>query len=89
MPSAPWASARSQDEKANGPYLLVDLKRQAEPEMIERRGGRILNDVGLRTRKSDRIRRHGVALSTSTFHLRWVEYLGKRRDPNIGGPRVG
>jgi len=57
--------------------------------MVERRRGRIMNDVGLRTRKSDRVRRHGVALSTSTFHLRWVEYLEKRRDPKIGGLRVG
>jgi len=53
--------------------------------MVERRGNRIMHDVGLRMRRTDPVDRRGVTPSTSTFHLRWLDYLSRRRGATIGG----
>ena len=39
-------------------------------------------------RRDDRPRTYSVNAVTGTFHLRWLEYIKKRRDSSIGGLRM-
>lgn len=57
--------------------------------MVERRDRSVVHDVVFEPEGPIPTEHHGVVLSTSTFHLRWVEYLEKRRERKIGGLRVG
>jgi hypothetical protein len=56
--------------------------------MIERRGARGVRDIGVRTRRSDRVdvpsTPHGEQAWHSTFNLRWVDHLKNERKPGHG-----
>ncbi|MFI4972381.1 MAG: hypothetical protein WCC30_11115 [Candidatus Dormiibacterota bacterium] len=58
--------------------------------MIERRGVRGVRDIGVRTRRTDRLGTpstpHGLPAWHSTFNLRWVDHL--KRPPKNGENRA-
>ncbi|HSP10336.1 MAG TPA: hypothetical protein VLU92_12160 [Candidatus Dormibacteraeota bacterium] len=58
--------------------------------MIERRGAHGVRDIGVRTRRTDRLEApptpHGLPGWLSTFNLRWVDHM--KRGPKDGGSRA-
>ncbi|HUY73858.1 MAG TPA: hypothetical protein VMW11_05055 [Candidatus Dormibacteraeota bacterium] len=58
--------------------------------MMERRGARGVRDIGVRTRRTDRLdvpsTPHGQAAWHSTFNLRWMDHLKHR--PKDGDNRA-